>query len=507
MPDLSLAKAVPKLSMPTVLALLAPLISWWFLDTLLAALIILWVISHYALGTPKDDQWINDQLRQPRGGQQYSERVNESLDWLDERLPPDSQFKDEAKAAWGWPLLDRTLRLAVTYPILFLLVMWLATGNEGRIGSLVVLPSDPSWWARAATLVAIASLATVRFGRKKLSSRKRLALQLITYGAGSAFMGAFIFVSPLTGVGVFLVAVILTITNGGAGILVSLFGVTVSLTVGSAYADGLAIIAVLAGGIVGIVLALVLSLGAVSPTTNAGHGAVVYTVLCILVLIGLTMVAAVMDPGDTDVTVMLIFWGVLPVWNGIFDYLSVGLTRWLVRAGAARREKAFLYGCYDLGAAILAFTGLGCALIVMIHLMNCLASAPLLDLSSLFNDLRTPARRDDYWWLYAMLFSTLVPTLLHLAVSLWSLTALIPAWIKTWTADQLPNIQDSGWTRLRVEGALTLMATVTVVVPLLLTVLIGSCLYHFYPEVGRGYLWLFEWFAQLIGAGEVPEPV
>ena len=506
MPDLSLAKAVPKLSMPTVLALLAPLISWWFLDTLLAALIILWVISHYALGTPKDDQWINDQLRQPRGGQQYSERVNESLDWLDERLPPDSQFKDEAKAAWGWPLLDRTLRLAVTYPILFLLVMWLATGNEGRIGSLVVLPSDPSWWARAATLVAIASLATVRFGRKKLSSRKRLALQLITYGAGSAFMGAFIFVSPLAGVVVFLVAVILTITNGGAGVLVSLFAGTVVLAVRSAYVGELAIMAVLAGGIVGLV-GLVLALEAISRATKAGHGAVVYTALCVLMLMGLMVAAVVVDLGNSNVAVMLIFWGVLPVWNGIFDYLSIGLTRWLVRAGAARREKAFLYGCYDLGAAILAFTGLGCTLIAMIHLMNCLASAPLLDLSSLFNDLRTPARRGDYWWLYAMLFSTLVPTLLHLAVSLWSLTALIPAQFKTWAADQLPNIQDSGWTRLRVEGALTLMATVAAVMPLLLTVLIGSCLYHFYPEVGRGYLWLFEWFAQLIGAGVVPGPV
>ena len=492
--------------MPTVLSLLVPLTSWWFLSAVLLALIICWSFFQYVVATPEDNEWINRWLREESFGKNYSKLVNDYLDWLDERLAPDSQFKKEAEAAWGWPLLAWTLRLAFAYSILFPMVTWIITGEEGQVGGLGVLSSDPPWWVRVATLGAIVSFVRgMLVGGKNLLSRKPLVFQLVAYGLGSLFVGVSVvgslFADAVAVAGAFILIVV--VVRVGAGAFPGAFaGAFAIIAAGGVIAADTVVAAIIVAGVTGSVGTYV-----IWHATEKGYGAVAYTALCILMLLGLTAVAVIVEPGNANAAAVLIFLGVVPVWNGVFDYLSVGLTRWLVRAGARRREKALLYGCYDLAAAGLAFTGLGCMLIAMVHLMNSLASEPLLDLSSLFNDLRTPARRDDYWWFYAMLFSTLVPTLLHLAVSLWSLTALIPARLKKWVVDQLPKVKKSGGTRWFVEGALTLMATTTVVMPLLLTVLIGSYLYNFHPEVGRGYLWLFERFAQLIGAGVVPGPV
>ena len=59
------------------------------------------------------------------------------------------------RRAWNVKLYDRVLLLAVIYPLTTLYVQWAMTGQEGRLGSLPLLPAGVEWYWRAATTGAL----------------------------------------------------------------------------------------------------------------------------------------------------------------------------------------------------------------------------------------------------------------------------------------------------------------------------------------------------------------
>ena len=117
---------------------------------------------------------------------------------------------------------------------------------------------------------------------------------------------------------------------------------------------------------------------------------------------------------------VFLFIGVLPLVNALFDWISLGVTLALVRLGYLRGWLAVLCGVGDLAFAALLFLASGCTLIAVVHGMNVATGVefvPLAELLADLGDLRT------YWWIYAMVFSTALPTVLHAALCLASLTS------------------------------------------------------------------------------------
>jgi hypothetical protein len=68
---------------------------------------------------------------------------------------------------------------------------------------------------------------------------------------------------------------------------------------------------------------------------------------------------------------------------------------------------------------------LGCTLITFFTFVTPADGAPLVDLAQLFANLRTAP--GDYIWLMMKLFSTLLPTLVHLSLVLLTLALHYPA--------------------------------------------------------------------------------
>ena len=107
---------------------------------------------------------------------------------------------------------------------------------------------------------------------------------------------------------------------------------------------------------------------------------------------------------------MLTF-GLLPLFNALFDFACAGLTRYLLRMGLDQKRAAWRAVLDGLGG-IAIFFALGCALIIFITFVIPADGVPLLDLAQLFANLRSAP--GDYIWLMITLFSTLLPTLVHL---------------------------------------------------------------------------------------------
>ena len=122
--------------------------------------------------------------------------------------------------------------------------------------------------------------------------------------------------------------------------------------------------------------------------------------------------------------------GILPLFNGLFDFASAGLTRYLLRMGLDQKRAAWRAVLDGLGG-IAIFFALGSALISFITFVTPADGVPLLDLAQLFANLRSAP--GDYIWLMV----TLTSTLLHLLIAALTLALQYPAWWRNFVADLL----------------------------------------------------------------------
>lgn len=353
----------------------------------------------------------------------YSRRINGFLDWLERRVdgghPPE-------RGLWlrcfTPGLLNVTLLLAAVYPILSIAIQWAATGAEGRVGSFVAIEARPEFGVERAALCGLVLLLAIM----ALSRRRPglLGAGLVVFSLALTVIVTIAFVGALDVA--FVIAVIVVVTAAGpfAGALA--FSLALAIAVAGAYASvdaearvGVLAVAILLGGLVAAFSAYLQDrLGRISGAPGlalalfmallAGGLAVVLRGAPALTWSGLTALPA-------DRAGVIVFMALLPLLNAIFDFCSIGLTRYLLRKGARSVSWRTLdYALLDLLLGALLFLGLGCASIAAIHLLRTADGLPLLNLAEIFTDIAQ--RPEAYWWLYATYFSTLLPTILHVVI-------------------------------------------------------------------------------------------
>ena len=192
---------------------------------------------------------------------------------------------------------------------------------------------------------------------------------------------------------------------------------------------------------------------------------------------------------------LFIFLLVLPLVNGLFDFLSYGVTLALMRLGLRGRHP-FVWGLADLAVAAVLFVLLGGALIAIQHGLNGLAIRHLVDLPGLFASVR--ARPQDFLWLYLMLFSTILPTGLHAALSLISLQGVTPRPLRRRVARW---VEDSPQVLWKAVLATALQAAFWTV-PLAVAAFVGWVAWQFaggfLTRAGLAYLNMMEAFYALL---------
>jgi hypothetical protein len=158
--------------------------------------------------------------------------------------------------------------------------------------------------------------------------------------------------------------------------------------------------------------------------------------LAIWSLLGIVAVSLVARHGG-DVPYykgLVLFIGALPLLNGLADFASTGLTRYLLRRSlhtSGRWEAAL-----DLIGGVAIYLALGCAIIAFIAWTPLPDQTYLANLPRIFQDLGDPVLRGQYWWLLAMLALTLLPTALHLHLFLMTLIRHRPARLRHWLANE-----------------------------------------------------------------------
>jgi len=213
-----------------------------------------------------------------------------------------------------------------------------------------------------------------------------------------------------------------------------------------------------------------------------------------LILGGLLVWTASASPVPGDGKIFLLFLGFLPLVNFLFDFASLGLTRYCLRRGLRPGFlNALQWSLIDALAAIALFAGLVMAAILVVHWVRDSNGTPLTTL----NDIFTGIARDphSYWWLYLTFFSTLVPTLLHLGVASFSFIALAPAPLQRRVAGWIGAMDRDGFANLGARAVLPLIVTLSIALPFLALYTLGLWIADYHGEVGRAFFRLALGFA------------
>jgi hypothetical protein len=382
---------------------------------------------------------------------------------------------------WTAPAFDRCLFLALVYPIATIFVIWAISGHVGPAESALGLKPEISGWARsilagAIGLIGFATLRGIRTeGWKSWVWAAFAGAKAVADAADavvSPIISALVFAAGFTGV--LAVGYVVVLAVGYAVVVsavVSAGGYAVALVVAVAVA---AVVAFAGTGAVAVVVAVAVTVALAVLNANTvifANAAIeanpVATNACIFgdlniagAAVGISLLAikhrrqgvflslflpamiltclagaaylSSLKSWDTAGSVLL-FLGLLTLLNAPFDWASLGLTRALLRRGLELGGWwPYLLALVDAALAGVIIACLALVMVLGVQAFDELAvhgggkDAAVLPLDALFDGIAKNPAAPEYWWAYALLLSTMIPSLVNLAIGGMALTRGIP---------------------------------------------------------------------------------
>ena len=308
---------------------------------------------------------------------------------------------------------------AITVAIVFALVVGVITAARLRITASEFAAGTVIWvvliTGTAAGLILIYTILAV-------GGAVIVVVAVAGVGAGTVVIALIIAVLAAILVGVVLgkrgdrastapgaIAVVAAVTIAGAG---AIAGTAPDLVVGSGPIVGIVILAVAFG-------AAVLSEVAREGRWQAAFPSLLTPVMVVVCLVGADLLAPLSTWEQAGP--ILLFLGLLTLLNVPFDWASLGLTRALLRRGLEIGGWwPYALALLDAGLAAAVIAALALTMVVGVQTFDALAvhggGAAVLPLEPLLDGISTTPSAPEYWWLYALLLSTMIPSLVNLII-------------------------------------------------------------------------------------------
>src|SRR5216684_1032956 len=376
-------------------------------------------------GYPARDRY--DRLRESLSGGNLASRL--CSDWLARFLDEVDRFFGDASMAdrtlfahafgletpvplWTASAFDRCLSLALIYPIAAIFVIWLVSGHVGPAEIPLGLQAYTAAWQRelAAGLIGF---SVPLFHR---------SLMFILWQVAIA-------VSLVAGVVAGVVAVAFAVAFSRA--IAVAFAGAVTFAVAFADAGAFAVAGVVAGAFV-VAGAVTISNDLAVQNHRQGIFLLLFLFAAIIVCLG---AATLLSHFETWVLIghLLLFLGLLTLLNAPIDWVSLGMTRALLRRGLELGGWwPYLLALADglVAAAIVA--PLSITMVIGVQAFDHLAEfgggpdKRVLPLAPLLDGMAANPWAPEYWWVYALLLSTMIPSLISLMIGGASLFRGIP---------------------------------------------------------------------------------
>jgi len=349
-----------------------------------------------------------------------------------------------AAPLWTAPAFDRCLLLALIYPVVTIFLIWVVSGHVGPAEASLGLPPGLAMWQRSAPLGS-AGFMTIAMGHLlQAEGWKAIAWPFISAVAVAiAFPGVVAFFVTVTdgfAGGLVLGSVLVLVLAGTLGFTLSgavAFTGTVAFCFSVAFvrAFGFTGAFVRAFAIAGAFAVIVASAFVYKKSIQGRWQGMVLVLSTCFLVIAFFIFAYQFSylKGWKVLGPMALFLGLLTVINAPFDWASLGLTRALLRRGLELGGWwPMILALVDAAAAALIVAMLAIAMALGVQAFDSLAvlgeGTVVLPLDRLLTGIgnRETALEPEFWWVYALLLSTLLPSLINLGIGGASLMRGLP---------------------------------------------------------------------------------
>ena len=357
-------------------------------------------------------------------------------------------------ARWTAPAFDRCLWLALLYPIVTIIAVWAWSGHVCVAERALGLEDSLAGLGRSAYVLtlAIALYATWRFFKTQ-----RTLWVVVFFGAASVFTTVAGVNATSAVAKVVLFAIVVPFAPGARNPGVICFLGIVAVAFYSVPVDPISSSAsiVASVGVIIFVSRLIDGTG-----RQGAFLALFFPAAMVVVFAGVCFF-----PSSKSWSIagpILLIFGLLTLVNAPFEWFAIGLTRALLRRGLAPGGRGpFFYAVVDALTAVPVIAILSFVTVFTVQTFEDIAAlrggpdARIMPLDTLFAGLDLHPGDPEYWWLWLMLFSTLIPSALNLCAAAASLIRGLP-FLNTWIVKRMQtagSMRDSD--RLMLASALS----------------------------------------------------
>ena len=318
---------------------------------------------------------------------------------------------------WSAKALDQCLLLAIIYPLASAFFFWGLFGEAGKIGEVMGLPSGSPLHFTWLTLIGISVSAIYYYKAVHMGGWQGPVGQILSIG-----FALFILLR--------LPILLGQAPIGPAFLLFIIFPVAVAFAFPVAFAVAFAVAVAVAGAFpVAFAFAFAFAF-AVDHKPKYLPRILLTLILFLGALCFILPASGFAKGGDQNWLVIIMALTLIPIINALFDWGSTGWTRFCLTKAAQMPKHRFGWALCDVIAALLWMLGLLFVMILLLEGFNHAVqigghesgSAPI---SEQILAIRESPRHAGNYWVYFALFTTLLPTLIHVILRVFSLMGLM----------------------------------------------------------------------------------
>lgn len=327
------------------------------------------------------------------------------------------------------------LRLALAYPLLGIVLVW-GGGGTPIIGGQQLLFESASAGQR---LLVLMSFCLFLFMGWKNHFEIRWIKALLVF----TIIGA-IFIATEVSIGVTaaLIALLISFLTHGLGAVAT--GFLVAARVGGNIATVIAAL---------LLVAVLIGKNYIDELDDSKQATIrgwLFVNLLYICAVAALIIWSLPRAETKEMILLPVFLTLLPLLNGVIDWLSLGFTRGLLHAIRRRRHFGLLavgWAILDIVIALVFLFLITSITTLVMGGLNGLShywiERPLLDLQQIFDGLSSDPLHINYWWIHFMMFTTLIPTLVHFFSAAYALVLSVRPDYRRWIVDNIDDDKDA----------------------------------------------------------------